>query len=891
MKQGNLVKAPRVIAALVFLTFSTLCFRANADDATSASAGSASAPQLQVADQFLLAIPKSGFNKDYLFTASLIPQEAAATSKGLAGKIVHFELYPDAVDLYESTKGLVVTEDLPARRLLASFPIIRQDDNSVVVDFNKGMRRVFTQSWTDGGTDGLAEHDTTLEVPESRVFEMRTDGDQLIIRQSVQTRSRAADQDIEAQYEARYYLSPYSPGNYVGKEPNKTDERYERFFETEGQIEPGTGRMSTRIARFDISQPVQFYYSANTPPEYVDAVKDGILYWNSVFGREVIKASKAPDGVTAPDAHYNIIQWVPWDRAGFAYADVLLDPLNGESKHGQVYMTSAFTFVGKARARALLRAFEQVAGPKKDDKKGAQNLTLPFLSSAECCEGNPRAFATQMANGLQAMLATGGLDDPAVLRVSQDYVRETVAHEVGHILGLRHNFAGSLGVTLTSKELDDWFNDYLTGKPLDGYTNKIASTSMMEYTVFKGAVFTGWLMRTVKKPLPHDHAAIMWGYFDSPEARTNKMLFATDEDTAIYGDVRTFDYGPDPIVSDYTDIAKIIDLLPNTVIETFIAARAPQNPNDRIPLEQVSLNVTLAAGQLAGEFASMLQWFNADARSLRVENDFDYIGDLNRKDRHIAHWKYLNQQIDQLGGVDRALFSCLPGDFKLDLGSEPANQEIVQRLTASSLTARLEELLKSTNYQGFIGLDDKQYSFTDVERGLILERGRKFFEELEKELIKQTCLGLANAPRDLGVEAASNGTVSEDDITAKLEQRIIEIAKYVVTAQSETNRIAGKVDKSYVEVPVYKYDQETRLAAAKMLGEKSGSFADWADDAKADLNSQLKKQIEDSLNISHFKDFTVSLLSRPLRDWYQQQQEILNLLPPAPGSPPPLPGK
>ena len=58
-----------------------------------------------------------------------------------------------------------------------------------------------------------------------------------------------------------------------------------------------------------------------------------------------------------------------------------------------------------------------------------------------------------------------------------------------------------------------------------------------------------------------------WGYFDSAEARTNKMLFATDEDTMRYGDVRTFDYGPEPVVSAYTETAQIIDLLPNNVIE------------------------------------------------------------------------------------------------------------------------------------------------------------------------------------------------------------------------------------------------------------------------------------------------------------------------------------
>jgi len=849
------------------------------------------APPLAVADQYLLAIPQAGFGQDYLFTASMIPQEAAATSRGLAGKIVRFELYPDSVDMYESTRGLVVTEQLPARRLLASFPIVRQEDNRVVIDFNKGMRRVFTQGWTDGGVSGLEDHDTTLEVPESRVFAMQTDGNQLVIRQSVQTRSREYDQDQEAQFEMRYFLSPYQPGKFAGKEPDRTDERYTRYFETEGQIEPGTGRISTRIARFDITRPVPFYYSANTPPEYVDAVRDGILYWNSVFGHEVVTAEKAPDGVTAPDARYNVIQWVPWDRAGFAYADVLLDPLNGESKHGQVYLTSAFSFSGKARARALLRAFHELAGPKKDDKKGAQIPSLPFLRSAECCENDPAEFAAQMAAGLEDMLASDDLDDAAALRASQDYVREVVAHEVGHILGLRHNFAGSLGATLTSEELDHWFNDYLAGKPLDSYTNKIATTSVMEYTIFKGAVFTGWLIRTTKQPMPHDHAAIAWGYADSPEARTNKMLFATDEDVGVYGDVRRFDYGRDPVVSAYAETAKILNLLPNTVMETFIAARAPQNPNDRMPLEEVSLDPTEVAAGLTENLEAELQWFQSDTRSLRVENDFAYIGDLNRKERLAAHWNYLNTQIQQLGGVDRALFADLPGEFKLDLGTEPDGQDLVPRLSATNLTARLGQLLQSTNYQTFVGLDDKQYSFTEAERALILERGNAFFRQLEKELVKEICQRLTDAPRDLGAEAATDGTVSEDDITAKLEQRIIGIASYVLTAQSETNRIAGKVDKSEVAVPAYAYDQETRLAAATMLGEKDGSFSGWADDAKADLNKQLRKQVEDALNVGHFKDFTVDLLSRPLRDWYQQQQAVLALLPPAPGSPPSLPAK
>jgi len=65
-----------------------------------------------------------------------------------------------------------------------------------------------------------------------------------------------------------------------------------------------------------------------------------------------------------------------------------------------------------------------------------------------------------------------------------------------------------------------------------------------------------------------------------------------------------------------------------------------------------------------------------------------------------------------------------------------------------------------------------------------------------------------------------------------------------------------------VQVVEFKYDQETRLAAAKALNEKTGSFKGWADDAKADLNAQLKKQINEALNLEHFTDFKPSLLSR-----------------------------
>ena len=71
--------------------------------------------ELSIGTNNTLVIPRSALGKEHLMSASRIPQALAATSTGLSGKIVRFELFHDGVDLYESTKGLVVTDDLPAR--------------------------------------------------------------------------------------------------------------------------------------------------------------------------------------------------------------------------------------------------------------------------------------------------------------------------------------------------------------------------------------------------------------------------------------------------------------------------------------------------------------------------------------------------------------------------------------------------------------------------------------------------------------------------------------------------------------------------------------------------------------------------------------------------------
>lgn len=861
---------------LIAFTLATLAGRLEAADAKSPP------PPLKPADNFHLTLPRASLGREYLMSMSLIPQSGAATSRGLSGRVVQFELFHDGVDMYETTEGMVVTKDLPSRLLLATFPIVEQDDNSLVLDFNRGMRRVFTQGWysTSAGFSPSAS-ERVEEVPEGRVFAVTQNEDQLVIRQSVQSRSREFAQNVESRYEIRYFFTPYVRGDFTPKEMPAHETRYARFWELPGKVEPESGRTTVKMGRFDITQPVTFYYSANTPADYVEAVKDGILYWNRAFGREVLLAEAAPEGVTAPDSRYNVVQWVPWDSAGFAYADVLFDPLTGQARHGQAYMTSVFGMSGKARARVLMRAMREIAdeGKKKDASDDPpKHPAMQWLNGQTACQLDPVAFAQQMADGLQELLANEELTDEVVLRASQDYVREVVAHEVGHVIGLRHNFGGSLDADLSPKELDEFVKDYIAGKDLEKYQDKQVSNSVMEYIVFKGGMFAGWQMRATTNVMTHDRAAIQWGYFDDKAVVTNKLLFATDQDAARFGDVKTFDYGSEPLIAAYNDLSDVIRNLPNNVIETFIRARAPRDPRDRVPLERVNLSFQTYANQIGSHHDRLLTWFKSTTRSLKVENAFDFIGELNEKERHQAHWRALTNQLETLGGLDRAVFAWLPADLKVDAKKEPEGVPAAPKIVATNLTVRLEKLLKSPAYTNFVGLDEQKYNFTEDEQKLIIERGRTMFEKLEEAVLARVLRSYENAARDLSVKA--NDMLGEDDAVSQLEKRVIELARQVILAKHETRRIKGKVVKANVEVVDYRYDDATRLAAAKALNDKTGSFSAWATEAKGDLHKALKDEVEAALNIGNFKSFQDSMLSRPLRDWYLKQQEILKLLPP-----------
>ena len=89
------------------------------------------------------------------------------------------------------------------------------------------------------------------------------------------------------------------------------------------------------------------------------------------------------------------------------------------------------------------------------------------------------AFAARLVGALGTALAAHRQRQEAHLvhanSVAEALMRtllRPLPHEVGHVLGLRHNFAGSLAATMGRQDIDDWFKAYITGtNTLSAYTS------------------------------------------------------------------------------------------------------------------------------------------------------------------------------------------------------------------------------------------------------------------------------------------------------------------------------------------------------------------------------------------------------------------------------------
>jgi hypothetical protein len=330
---------------------------------------------------------------------------------------------------------------------------------------------------------------------------------------------------------------------------------------------------------------IKFYIEKTVPHEYRAAVQEGILEWNKAFEKigfrnaiEVVQQRDDED-FDPEDMNYNTFRWITTDIA-FAMGPSRANPLTGEIldadiifdadmirywKHQrQIFKSdgSAFEPISPIQAmdmgwgldHLLLNRQEGDAGWSDSPKKAATDpnaARLRAIQQGVCQCGSHMKYELGMA---AMLLSERGIVMPN-LKVPDELInqaiKEVVMHEVGHTLGLRHNFKGS-----TMLPNDQLHNTKITReKGLVGSVMDYSPVNLAPKGVKQGDYFTTTIG-------PYDYWAIEYAYkplsggTEGEYAELKKIAnrggspghdYGTDEDTFLTSDplINRFDLGAD----------------------------------------------------------------------------------------------------------------------------------------------------------------------------------------------------------------------------------------------------------------------------------------------------------------------------------------------------------
>jgi hypothetical protein len=358
------------------------------------------------------------------------------------------------------------SEDEP----IVSFPVSAVDDTNdmVMIDFasvGDGLNFIAMLD-PDGSTTSLTTKTSkTLSVDYSLstlVFDIASD--------MVPKDQKAAKAGVkETTFTTRWYLRLNSAFNSAFEPRPATDGV--GFFVTDRSASPVIERQALPTT-FSADQPAQLhYYIKNVPKEYQAAFAGSFDEWNkhftdligkNMFSYEFVDSTDPRAALLIPgDVRYHILEWDLENQATYGgFGPSIANQFSGEIFTSNVLVQgptivqiySKWFDVGQKVA--TLRAQGDEAGAHELIQAAQKELDSKFKPAHNF------KFTLTLNNRLKFRIGaqTPSLEDPAISRQDFDsvppnvtydqymagYFHDMVTHELGHNLGLRHNFRGSL---------------------------------------------------------------------------------------------------------------------------------------------------------------------------------------------------------------------------------------------------------------------------------------------------------------------------------------------------------------------------------------------------------------------------------------------------------------